>query len=419
MVEAGRDQRIACPIETRSLNLWHFVYRHARPLAFGALHSFYSAPGQTFFIGLFVASFSATLGLTPAAIGGLYFIATLAASVTLLLLGHWIDHVRLVHYSAACIVGLAIACALAASAKGAVSLLLALSLLRLTGQSLMIHVEAMATARAFDVDRGRALGITALGIPLSQLVFPPLAVAGIATIGWRPTYALVGAAALLVLLPLTQWLLYGISRSPRPTGTGCGAWRSLFVGLVALGRSRYLRASLPALALVPFCSTAIMFHVTTIATDRQWPLELIAASFPVSAAAHVIALFTAGKIIDAFSARKLFLVQSVPLLAGMAVLAASTDTWALPVAFACIGLTGGIAKPTLTAMWAELFGTESLGAVRSAMAMYLVVATALAPFAFGAALAAGMSVSGVLAVFVAAGIALMLPPMAAARMAWR
>ena len=78
-----------------------------------------------------------------------------------------------------------------------------------------------------------------------------------------------------------------------------------------------------------------------------------------------------------------------------------------------------LAKPTLTAMWAELFGTESLGAIRSAVAMYMVFATALAPFVFGAALAVGMSVSGVLAAFVAAGFALTLPPVAAERMAWR
>ena len=95
---------------------------------------------------------------------------------------------RLVHFSAAVIVGLAVACFVMAGAVNALTLFLAFFLLRLTGQSLMIHVEATATARAFDRERGRALGVTALGTPLSEVVFPPLAVAGIAFIGWRSTY---------------------------------------------------------------------------------------------------------------------------------------------------------------------------------------------------------------------------------------
>ena len=51
----------------------------------------------------------------------------------------------------------------------------------------MVHVEATATARTFDRERGRALGITALGIPLAEVVFPPAVVAGIAvSAGGRP-----------------------------------------------------------------------------------------------------------------------------------------------------------------------------------------------------------------------------------------
>lgn len=406
-------------LDLRSVNFLAFAYRHARPLAFGALHAFYSAPGQTFFIGLFVASFSATLQLTPATIGALYLGATVGAAATLIFLGHWIDHIRLVHYSAACIVGLSVACFLAATASGGGTLLLAFYLLRLTGQGLMVHVEATATARAFDAERGRALGITALGLPLSTLAFPPIAVAGIAAIGWRPTYALFGAVALFVLLPATQGLLHGISRSPRASGTGPDAWRRMVAGLMLLIRSRYVWAALPAMALMPFYSTAILFHVTTIAADRGWPLGLIAASFPASAIANVVGLVASGRIIDAVSARKLFVVQSLPLLAGVALLAAFRQPWALPVAFACIGFSSGLSKTTMTAMWAELFGTETLGAVRSAVSMYLVLMTALAPFAFGAALSAGASVSAVLTAFVVIGLALIVPPVAAERLALR
>jgi MFS family permease len=401
------------------VNFFAFVRQHARPLAFGALHSFYSAPGQTFFIGLFVSSFSATVGLNSATIGAFYLGATLASAATLLFLGHWIDHIRLVHYSAACIVGLAAACVLAASVVGPVTLFLAIYLLRLTGQGLMTHVEATATARTFDAERGRALGITGLGLPLSQLVFPPIAVAGIATIGWRPTYALVGAVALFGLLPLTQWLLSGISRSPRQASAGTGAWQRMFAGLVLLMRSRYVWAALPTMAIMPFYGTAIMFYVTTIAADRGWPLSLVAASFPAAAATHVVSLFLSGWIIDRISARSLFLVYPLPMLVGLTILASFGGAWALPTAFACIGFSGGLSQTTFTAMWAEIFGTEILGTIRSAVAMYMVFMTALAPFVFGALISAGVSISAILAGGVVVGLALMIPPAATRHLALR
>ncbi|MCP4385403.1 MAG: MFS transporter, partial [Hyphomicrobiales bacterium] len=330
--------------------MFSFARQHARPLFFGILHAFYSAPGQTFCIGLFGTAFGLEFGLDPAAIGALYLGATLASAGTLVFVGHWIDHMRLVHFSAAVITGLGIACLVTAAAPGVPGLFVGFYLLRLTGQGLMVHVEATATARAFEKERGRALGITALGVPLSEMVFPPLVVAGIAAIGWRPTYALIGAVALLVLLPVTQWLLYGITRSPRREGGGPSPFRRLMAGLAMVLGSRYVWCVLPAMAILPFYSTAIMFHITNIASIRGWSAGLIAASFPVLAVATVVGLFTSGSIIDRTSARKLFIFHPIPFLCGLAILGGFSAPWALPVAFVLFGITGGTGKTTLTAM---------------------------------------------------------------------
>lgn len=399
--------------------MFSFARQHARPLAFGALHAFYSAPGQTFCIGLFGAAFGVEFGLDPAGIGALYMAATLASAATLLFVGHWIDHMRLVHFSAAVIVGLGIACLVTAAAPGLIGLLLGFYLLRLTGQGLMIHVEATATARAFDKERGRALGITALGVPLSEAVFPPLVVAGIAAIGWRPTYALLGIGALLILLPLTQWLLYGITRSPRRDPNGPSPFRRMISGLRVVLRSRYVWCVLPAMAIMPFYSTAIMFHITNIADIRGWSGGLVASSFSVLAVATVVGLFASGYIIDKTSARKLFVYFPIPFLFGLAVLGAFSAAWALPVAFALFGLSGGTAKTTFTAMWAESFGVEMLGTIRSAVSMYMVFMSALAPFVLGAVLSAGWSIGVIVSWALVIAVFLMIPSLFAERFAPR
>ena len=385
-----------------------FVRRHARPLAFGALHAFFSAPGQTFVIGLFVASFSQTLGISPAGVGALYLTGTVASAATLVFVGHLIDRVRLVYFSAAVFVGLAVACFVAASASGPFGLFATFFLLRLTGQGLMIHVEATATARMFDAERGRALGITALGLPLGQFVFPLSVAAGIAAIGWRSTYAFIGVLALAVALPLTQWLLSGITRLPRIEKSGVSAFAQLRDGLKALLRSRYVWAILPGAALMPFCGTAIQFHLTTIGAIRGWPLGLVAASLPVGAVTNVIGLFVSGHFIDRFSARRMIVLLTVPFMIGATILAIFSGPWALPLAFVFTGLSGGMMKTTMTAIWAEMFGTKTLGTIRSAVTMYMVFASALGPFAFGLALDGGWSVSQILAAFVAYGLLAML-----------
>jgi MFS family permease len=397
------------------LSLFAFARQNARPLLFAGLHSFYSAPGQTFCIGLFVASFGAAFGLSAASVGGLYLAGTLAAAVTLLFTGHWIDHVRLVYFSAVVVAGLSAACFIAAAANGPFTLFLAFYALRLTGQGLMMHVEATSTARAFDRERGRALGITALGGPLSEVVFPPLVVAGIAAFGWRPTYALLGAVALVAVLPLTQWLLGTFQRKPPGRQATNVDGRRLIEGLALLVRSRYVWAALPAMAIMPFVSTAIMFHITTIANVRGWPLSLIAVSFPVAAAANISGLFISGQVIDRFSARKLFMFQLLPMMVGVSILAGFTATWALPVAFLFMGLSGGLSRTTLTAVWAELFGTNILGTIRSAMMMYMVVMSALAPYAFGLALDSGWTVSEILWTCLAVSAVFLLPPVFAER----
>jgi MFS family permease len=386
-----------------------FARQNARPLLFGLLHSFYSAPGQTYVIGLFAASMAATIGVGPAEIGGLYLAATLGSAFTLIFVGHWIDHVRLVHFSAAVVIGLACACFVTALATGPLVLFVAFYLLQLTGQGLMSHVEATATARTFDAERGRALGITALGIPLSIVVFPPLAIAGIEAIGWQATYAGLGAGALFVIFPVTQWLLRTFKRAPPGMTRPEGARRSLFAGLRELLRSRHFRLIVPALAIFPFHMTGVMFHIVTIAEDKGWSPTVVAASYPVMAAASVTGLFLSGWLIDRFSARKLFPMVPLPLLGGIALMAFASPAAIVPVAFALLGLADGFARTTTNAIWAELFGVATLGAIRSAAVMYMVFMSGLSPFVLGLALQSGMSVPAILWSLVGAGLVLLIP----------
>ncbi len=386
-----------------------FVSRNWRALLFGGLHTFCSAPGQTIVVGLFIPSFSASFGLSAAEVGGLYLLANLASAATLLAIGHFIDVVPLRQFSAATIAGLAAGCMVLALAPHPAVLAFGFYLLRLSGQGLMVHIEATATARAFTADRGRALGITGLGLPLADALVPITVAAAIVAFGWRGTYEGIALVLVATVLPTAWWLARRMPADPRRATQSGGHLARLIGALGILARSRYVWAALPAFALLPFMLTGILFYAASIAEARGWPGGLIAASYPVMAISHVAALFLSGSLIDRFSGRILFALHPWPLLLGMAVLAFLSAPSAVPVALALIGISGGIAKTTGTAIWAELFGTANLGAMRSFVAMYSSLATATAPFTWGLLVDHGWEWRAILALFIGLGALAALP----------
>ena len=360
-------------------------------------------------VGVFIPSFATAFSLSAGEIGALYMLANLASAATLLAVGHLIDVVPLRLFSTATIAGLAAACAILAIAPHAMILGLGFYAIRLTGQGLMVHIEATATGRAFASDRGRALGITGLGLPLADGLMPGLMVAAIALLGWRPAYGALAAVLLLLVLPTARALAARIPAGSVSAPHHISHLTRLGGALGILARSRIVWAALPAFAILPFMLTGVFFYAAAIAEARGWPRGLIAASFPVMAASHVGALFLSGYLIDRFSGRRLFAAYAWPALLGMVILAVIDAPWAVPLAMLLIGLSGGIGKTTGTAIWAELFGTANLGAMRSFVAMYTSLATALAPFIWGMLVDRGRAWPEILVVFAALGTLASLP----------
>jgi MFS family permease len=398
-------------MESLHLSYWNFILNHRRILAFGFIHEFCSAPGQTFCIALFVASFGVTFGSSPAELGSVYLAATLGAAFGLSQIGARIDRIGLRTYSLGAAVLLTWACVLTAAAPNLWVLGFGLFALRLSGQGLLVHIETTTTARAFTTDRGRALGLTALGIPLAQALFPPLAVVLIAAIGWRWSYASIGFVVFGLLLACAVWLIPSVNQNEGqiqaapgagPHSPNKGASRKL------LG-SGYFWAAVPMLVVVSFVSTALLFQLTVIAADRGWSSAWVAAGFPVLAVAQVAALFGSGRIIDRHSARWVAVLHAVPITLAVLILAMFKQPFALLGAMFGIGLSNGAARTSFSAVWAEIYGTRHLGAIRGVVMSVMVVASAVAPLVLGLVFSAISNMSNGLMVLAGVAVALQLP----------
>lgn len=353
---------------------------HWRFLSASFLLVGFSAVGQTFVLSLFGGEWRAAFDLSHGGLGLAYSLATLASALLLLQIGRIVDHLSLRHTILLVLLGAAAGSLTLAFSTGVVVLTLGFFLLRLFGQGLMVHTAQTAVARAFHANRGKAIGLVAAGLPVAEALVPALMVALMTAIGWRETWGLT-ALGLIGLLVLLLVLLHRRLPSGSEAGDSTASAQDWTRRQVLRDRRFYL--ILPALMGAPFVITALFFHQVPLAEEQSWALEWLAASFVAFAGAHLLALFLAGPLVDRFGARHVLPLHLLPLLFALLVLQLEGDPWLAPVYLGLAGLGMGIANTLMGVIWAELYGTRHLGAIRSVGQAAMIFATAAAPVAVG------------------------------------
>jgi MFS family permease len=311
------------------------------------------------------------------------------------------------------VLGLLILGAVAISATASVWLLaVAVFLLRFAGQGMASHVAMTAAARWFEATRGRALALVALGHPLGEAVLPGLVVALTAWLGWRSAWLAVALGLVSVAAPLIL-RLGAIERTPRRARTRTEAAAAASAGLDGRhwGRREVLRhpifwALLPGVLASPFMGTALLFQAAPLMTAKGWSLELYAAAFPAYAALSVAGGLASGLLVDRFGPVRLVPFVLLPLAAGLALVATAAAPLAIGVVLGLIGLTTGAIFTLMAALFAVLYGTRHLGAVRGLVSSFTVFGTALAPGVTGVLLAAGVGLEAQFAAMAVVALAL-------------
>ncbi|TVQ36254.1 MAG: MFS transporter [Geminicoccaceae bacterium] len=381
----------------RAADLARFLQDNARWLVGGLVLCFASSFGQTFFIALFAEDLRLELGLSHGAWGSLYAAGTLASAAVFMALGKLADDVEPVRLVGYVFVGLALVAVAMANVTTAWMLGLVVFGLRLGGQAMMTHVAVTITARWFLATRGKALALVSMGHPLGEAVLPALAVLAIATFGWRGAWWAVAALLVLVLLPLSLTLL----RRPRiPLGRPAAA--GVAAASRGLGGRDWTRAEvvrhplfwllLPGFMVSPAFGTALLFQGAHLVAVKGWPIEAYALGFMAYAACSVVGSLLSGVLVDRVGAARLLPFYLVPLALSLA-LAGTVDRAA--VVFVYLGLLGfgtGFGFALVAALWAELYGTAHLGAIRAIASGVGTFATAFGPGLTGLLLDQGVPI---------------------------
>ncbi|WP_290651477.1 MFS transporter [Aquisalimonas sp.] len=387
------------------MNYARFILENRAFLAFGALLTALSSVGQTFVISLFGGELRAAFALSNADFGLLYGLATVASALSLVWVGRLVDTVDLRALTTGVLATAAVGCGLLAGSQGVVMLGLGFFLLRLSGQGMMVHVAQTTMARYFTANRGKAVSVAMLGLPLAEGVMPILVVTALALIGWRSSWAVLAIIVVIVMLPVALALLrYHDRRDVEPIpampsvhqAPPAASWRRRDVL-----RHPLFYALLPAVMAPPFIITALFFHQVPLAEEKGWSLHWLASSFFAFAASHIVSLMLAGPLVDRIGACHLVPVFLAPLMLGIVMLAVASGQWVAPVYLLLVGVSVGGAGTLMGALWAELYGTQHIGAIRALVHAVMVLATAASPVLAGALLDWGLNPSDIALLFAA------------------
>lgn len=383
------------------MNYLRFLRDNWRFVGFGFVTSLSSSFGQTFYIALSGADIRAEFGLTHGGFGTWFALATIASAATLVWLGRLIDRVDLRIYTAAVSVGLLTAMLVIASAPTIAVLAVGLYLARLTGQGLMVHISNTSMGRYFDVDRGKAVSMAAMGQSSGEAILPAIIVVLIVQIGWRGTWFAAAATAAVALAVLLPWLLRGygerhriyLERTTQRSGQARGFGQQWTRAEVLRDPRFYVVAA--AVLSFSFIGTGFLFHQVHIANVKGWPLGNIASAFVLFAVSKVVTSIVTGGLIDRFGSVPMLSAMLTPLGAMLIVIAASDATIIPFVYLGLLGVSVGVLMPVMGALWPELYGVVHLGAIRAMVVALIALSSALSPPVFGFLLDAGVSIEAI------------------------
>lgn len=365
---------------------YQFVKNNYRFLLFGFILTFCSSFGQTFFIGIFNPYIREDLSLSHSEFGLIYSLATLLSSLSLIWIGKKIDDFKIIYFAIAVCLFLAFSSFFLTLVSNIILLFFAIYFLRLSGQGLMTHTASTSMAKFFDLNRGKALSISWLGLSLGEGFLPYLIIFLMKFYSWKIVWLGISIFILCLVVPSVFFIL----RFYKDGSTEISDIKKQEVNHTIKNwtRSEVIRDSkfyflLPAVLGPAFLSTGIFINQIYIFESKQWSMLMLAQGFTLYAIVSVITLAISGFLIDRFSAIKVLPFYLLPTM--IAYTLVITSSWAFTpiVMMILIAMTNGTSSVLLTSTWSEIYGTKYLGGIRSITVSFFVFSTAIAPVLFG------------------------------------
>ncbi|MDR9392819.1 MAG: MFS transporter [Roseovarius sp.] len=370
----------------------HFLRDNARWLAAGALLTFLSSFGQTFFISIFAGEIRQEFGLSHGQWGGIYTLGTAASALVMVWAGGLTDRFRVRSLGGFVLGFLMLACVFMAVNNAVWLLPVVIFALRFGGQGMTSHIAVVAMSRWFIGTRGKALSVATLGFAIGEALLPLIFVALMLIYDWRLLWLGAGAIAVvgvpvLLLLLRRERTPQTMSQSSQALGMGSRHWT----------RNQALTHFLfwfmiPALLGPSAFNTAFFFHQVHFADVKQMAHVELVALFPFYTAVSIGAMVFSGWALDKLGTPRLMPFYQLPMVAAFLVFAQADSQVMMAAGLLFLALSTGANTTLPNAFWAEFYGTGHIGAIKAMAAAIMVLGSAIGPGLTGLAIDLGMGI---------------------------
>ncbi|MSO97742.1 MAG: MFS transporter [Rhodospirillaceae bacterium] len=348
-----------------------FLGRNFRFLSFGFGINVFISVGQTFYISLFNDSIQAALGINHGQIAAIYGGSLVLGALLSSVAGRLFDRFDLRLICAILLVLVAASAATMAAATSAVGIFFSMFGVRFFGGGLLGLGVQSSMARYFESDRGKASSIANAGHTVGFGVFPLVGALLVEAFGWRGAWWAVAAFSLVLMIPLVSLQLKGhgdrharyVKRlselAALPSGS---AMRHFSVGEMLRDGRFYML--LPGMLAVPAILFTFQFHQLELVSEKGWDLKIFAAGYVLFSISAFFGNLIAGEITDRYGSRRLVSWYLLPMIPALFVIALFNHPAAIPVYMIGMGLTFGFTLVVNITLWAELYGSTHIGAIR-------------------------------------------------------
>ncbi len=357
-------------------------------MAASMLGVFMTTPGQTVGVSVFIDYIGSDIGLPRERVLLLYSLGTLIGILPAPWIGRLVDRFGPRNAIGFVVVAVGAACAVLAAAHGPWSLAAGFTLLRGAAIGGLSLVSGHMINLWFDRYRGRANAVSMMGLALGGLIVPGVAEHLALAHGWRTAYLALGAAVVVVMLPLgliffrnrpqAYGLLPDFGRADSPKAALAIAGMSLskasrtlmFWYLLAIG------------VLVNAVGTALLLdHVRALQAAGVARASAIAL-LGVVTVAQVVGSLGGGVLVDRLGTRRVGLLGLLLLASTVACVMTTPDFLAGAVYAAALGAGLGVSHVVGGAGLAEHFGTRHLGNLRGITSVVGIFGAAAGPVPF-------------------------------------
>ena len=356
-------------------------------ILFGFIFTFFSSFGQSFFLGLFNSSLRNELNITHGQFGTIYAAATICSSLILVWFGKKIDDIRLFKYSLIVISILFFSSILFSFINNIYFLIIAIFLMRFSGQGLMSHTSSTAISRYFNKRRGRALSVIWFGLSSAEFILPIMVVFLLNIFSWQIIWHFISAIIIIILPLVVFYTIKNITFESRENLNfnknqknlrEIKSWRRSEV----LKDFKFYIILLNMLAM-PWIVTGVFIYQSFISESKLWGSYVIPQSFMIYSITSILTLISSGFLVDKFTSRKLIPFMNIPLLLGLLILYFYDFKYSAYLFFGFMGVSNGLANVLGSSTWAEIYGVRFLGSIKALTTAFMVFSTAFGTAIFG------------------------------------